>query len=30
VSGHFFDLRGTATATSYQVSTQTRFAPQEK
>ena len=29
VSGHFFDLRGTATATSYQVSTQTRFAPEE-
>src|SRR5665811_1034327 len=30
VSGHFFDLRGTATATSYQASTQTRFAPWEK
>src|SRR5665647_3554211 len=29
VSGHFFDLRGTATATSYQASTQTPFSPQE-
>jgi hypothetical protein len=27
VSGHFFDLRGTATATSYQASTQTGFSP---